>query len=76
MNTDLTIMHLKAIITEYKKHLSENSDCIRSLNVDRIEALETAIEAVNKVAEHEKPKEKKKYPVMTKEDIIFMNRLP
>ena len=71
METELTIMHLKAIITEYKKHLSENSDCIRSLNVDRIEALETAIEAMNKVADKEK-----KTPVMSKEEILLINRLP
>lgn len=75
MNTDLTIMHLNGIITEYKKHLSENSDCIRSLNVDRIEALETAIKAIEKLAEYETPKEKKS-PIMTKEEILLMNRLP
>lgn len=58
MNTNLTIMHLKAIITEYKKHLSEGSGCIRSLNIDRIEALETAIKAMNKLTEYEKIEEK------------------
>jgi hypothetical protein len=75
METELTIMHLKGIITEYKKHLSENSDCIKSLNVDRIEALETAIEAINKLAEYENPKEKKS-SIMSKEEILLMNRLP
>lgn len=76
METKLTIMHLEGIITEYKKHLSENSDCIKSLNVDRIEALETAIEAVKKLAETENPKKENKSPVMTKEEILLMNRLP
>ena len=50
--------------------------CIRSLNIDRIEALETAIEAVNKVAEYENPKKEKKSLPMTKEEILLMNRLP
>lgn len=76
METELTIMHLKGIITEYKKHLSENSDCIKSLNVDRIEALETAIKAIEKLTEIESPKKENKSPVMTKEEILLMNRLP
>lgn len=46
MNANSTIMYLKGIINEYKKHLNENSDYIKSLNIDRIEAIETAIEAM------------------------------
>lgn len=76
METELTIMHLNGIIKEYKKHLSENADCIRSLNVDKIEALETAIKAVKELAENEDTKEEKKSPIMTKEEILLMNRLP
>ena len=76
MKTDLTIMHLHGIKNEYKKHLSESSDCIKSLNIDRIEALETAIKAIEELAENEKNKDKKKSPVMTKEEILLMNRLP
>lgn len=71
METNLTIMHLKAIKTEYKNHLKECSDCIRSLNLDKIEALETAIKAVEKLAEQEK-----RPSVMTKEEILLINRLP